>query len=277
MTGKLARRHLGSGFTLIELLVVIAIIGILASMLLPALSKAKAKAQSIKCMSNLRQWSIAFYMYAQDNNEAVPDEGNVGAGINDLGSATSTDNFHSAWYNLVPTTINQPSLITLYAQNRPPLPSSSSIFSDPAAPVPSAAANFSNPLNVTRAFFMYAENARLCINTAARLAGFKQTTLTSIVKPTDTVFLAEVNANDTNSGSVTVSQSNVTGFYAVAQHGKLGNFAMCDGSCRSARTNEFWRTQGVANGGFDPATGTTALEWQQPQSIYWYPSPNTPN
>ena len=85
-------------FTLIELLIVVAIIAILAGMLLPALNKARAKATSIACSSNLRQITQAMMRYALDNNEYIP--GGTGFGQGEL-KAIITNGMPYFWRILI--------------------------------------------------------------------------------------------------------------------------------------------------------------------------------
>lgn len=75
------------GFTLLELIVVVAVIGVLASMILPALAKGKIKSQTIRCASNMRNWAHATHLYLSDNDDHLPFFGDL-----------STDGSKTMWH-----------------------------------------------------------------------------------------------------------------------------------------------------------------------------------
>jgi prepilin-type N-terminal cleavage/methylation domain-containing protein/prepilin-type processing-associated H-X9-DG protein len=117
-TPSLLRPVESKAFTLIELLVVIAIIAILAAMLLPALSKAKEKAQSVACLSNQRQWGLSLQIYSSDHNDAMPRDGtdNGGSYASYTGATTGpgSPQDDNAWFNVLPTLQGDKSLSYYY-------------------------------------------------------------------------------------------------------------------------------------------------------------------
>ena len=126
-------------FTLIELLVVIAVVAILAGLLLPALGKAKARAQQTECLDKLKQWDLAVLLYKDDHEDLLPREKCV-TGTHtwpDIAAANATD----VWFNaLPPLYFGQPGADG-FAADPQSFHSTKTIFHCPSAKLPSGNVN----------------------------------------------------------------------------------------------------------------------------------------
>ncbi len=204
-------------FTLIELLVVIAIIGILAAMLLPALNKAREKANAATCVSNMHQWSLALNMYVDDSSDYFPYDG-------DYNLAPCQSGNTDAWFNVLTPYVSQPTLCTLYAAGTPPTPQvGHSIFVCPSA------VNKNPTINLNNAVFYYSLNT--CLHEEGTTSfGFRRDRMQA---PSSTIVFCE---------EVEDKFPETNGLYdLVTRHSGGSNFVLGDGHVEWIPINAFCR------------------------------------
>jgi prepilin-type N-terminal cleavage/methylation domain-containing protein/prepilin-type processing-associated H-X9-DG protein len=229
-----------AGFTLIELLVVIAIIAILAAMLLPALARAKEKANRAGCANNQRQWGLALNMYLDENERVFPlikiSNGTPGAGGYDEDAPRWADiaGFHAAgegdsvWYNALPSYAGAKPLWA-YAPDPAAFNNTKTIFTCPTAAAQAPELNL-----LDRIVFNYGMNYKgiTGLPGAAYGTNFKSS---AILNASAFVFLSDVRARSTETpyyGSNPTKEIGCSHCWVAqmsSRHGAGANLAFADG------------------------------------------------
>jgi prepilin-type N-terminal cleavage/methylation domain-containing protein/prepilin-type processing-associated H-X9-DG protein len=214
----------GRAFTLIELLVVIAVIGILASLLLPALARGKEAAHTTSCISRMRQWQLALTLYAHDNEDTIPRESFLPGGTTiNLWVQVRNPLANDVWYNVLPEYV-EGRRAAAYAPlaARPDFYDRKKLFHCPKAVFPKSA-------GVDEvALFSYAMNSKLILNpaTTMKLSGIQSSasTVTFLDNrlPTEPKVHPRQDADNLGQPSAFASRF-------VTRHAKRGTLAFADG------------------------------------------------
>jgi prepilin-type N-terminal cleavage/methylation domain-containing protein/prepilin-type processing-associated H-X9-DG protein len=280
-----------NAFTLIELLVVIAIIAILAAMLLPALSKARSRAQEAACLSNLKQWGLADTMYVEDNAQTFPFprfQGYAASADQDNPSWLSIPTYHNqgegddVWFNALPHYVaNQPMYV--WAFNPTTFYISKSIYTCPTAfsqgiaPVDAVAAiDKYNMIPGVRPLFNYGMNSKSIAN--ENLSGYLPTLKTSnVLRPSAFVLFSDGRdrsmetpyyGTPDNQVLLATPHSYTTRF--SARHNLGGNITFSDGHAAYYKY-KYVVSDGTAIVPIGPMTGQTVVAGHDPgrSDINW--------
>jgi prepilin-type N-terminal cleavage/methylation domain-containing protein/prepilin-type processing-associated H-X9-DG protein len=238
-------RHDNTAFTLIELLVVIAIIAILAAMLLPALSKAKTKAEGIGCLNNLKQLQVAWYMYADDNNGWLV--------LNAPGSQTNAVRWVNGWLDWsegIPSGANTNRALLTEGLLGPYTVKTLGIYKCPADKIPSAI----GPR--VRSISMNTYLARLLDAQTYQPWAFKK--MSDLVKPSMIWVFVDEHPDSINDGLFsTLAPVNTFNDLPASYHNGAGGFAFADGHCEIKKwldgaTKQPIRQQPISSGTVAP-------------------------